>query len=270
MIRSLVNALREAVQAGKAADDARSAFRLAADFLLSRLLKFRCFPGRDQPRSVCIRRQRVCYRFNRGDIQSLREVLVEDAYELPFPLVATHAIDLGANIGLWGLWLGRSGQPLKQLIAVEPDPDNAGLARKNLASSGIPATVIEGAIGGSSGTALFAKRRESNLGGIAMHQGPVMNEGQIEVRMLTMTEAAAEIPAGSPIDLVKMDIEGGEQAVFTGDLSWLERTRALIIEWHPDRCDPRPMMDALASRGFRRFPANARRQENLDAFLKTA
>ena len=40
------------------------------------------------------------------------------------------------------------------------------------------------------------------------------------------------------IDLLKLDIEGAEREIFgTGDLDWMNRTRAIIIELH-DRFRP--------------------------------
>ena len=75
-------------------------------------------------------------------------------------------------------------------------------------------------------------------------------------------------PDGSTIDIVKMDIEGAEQTVFAADVSWLARVRALIIEWHPDRCDPRPMIATLEAAGFEHHAANAARQDNLSAFRR--
>jgi len=36
------------------------------------------------------------------------------------------------------------------------------------------------------------------------------------------------------VDLIKIDVEGAERELFQGDLSWLERTRAIAIEFHGD------------------------------------
>jgi FkbM family methyltransferase len=49
------------------------------------------------------------------------------------------------------------------------------------------------------------------------------------------------------VDLIKMDIEGGEEAVIPAALDALRHTRVLIIEIHSDRIDPAPLRSALRS-----------------------
>ncbi len=39
------------------------------------------------------------------------------------------------------------------------------------------------------------------------------------------------------IDLLKMDIEGGEQALLTGDTAWLSSVNAIVAEFHPSVVD---------------------------------
>lgn len=39
-----------------------------------------------------------------------------------------------------------------------------------------------------------------------------------------------------PIDLLKIDIEGSEAALFSADTSWLSRVRNLCIELHSREC----------------------------------
>ena len=54
------------------------------------------------------------------------------------------------------------------------------------------------------------------------------------------------------IDLVKLDIEGGEQALFEANLEWMECTRFIVLEFH-ERMVPsssKPALRALADKGF--------------------
>jgi tRNA1(Val) A37 N6-methylase TrmN6 len=69
----------------------------------------------------------VCYRLNKGDLHSIREVWFEEAYRLPFEDPSGTLLDLGANIGLTGVWLAKR-YAIERVIAVEPDCDNAMLA----------------------------------------------------------------------------------------------------------------------------------------------
>jgi tRNA1(Val) A37 N6-methylase TrmN6 len=61
------------------------------------------------------------YRWNRGDLASIREVFVLEGYRLPVGFVPRTVLDLGANIGLTSIWLANNF-PLEHLIAVEPVP----------------------------------------------------------------------------------------------------------------------------------------------------
>ncbi len=267
MLHSIVNALLESRDAIRAADGSSSGCKLALDFLTSRLLKFRSMPGRDRLRASRIQGCNIHYRFNRGDIQSIREVMIENAYRFPIQFDgAKIALDLGANIGLWSLWAHREYN-LQHIIALEPEPGNAELTRKNFESNGIPGAVIQAAVGGESGSAVFQQRKESNLGRIAS-SGINGSLNTIQVRLCSMLEILQQLPKDSTIDLVKIDIEGAEQAVFSADISWLDRVRALIIEWHSDRCDPAPMIAKIQAANFEHYAVNASRQDNLSLFFK--
>ena len=57
-------------------------------------------------------------------------------------------LDVGANIGLYSLALSRAVGPSGRVIAVEPDPDNLALLRRNLQANGCTnVTVVEEALG---------------------------------------------------------------------------------------------------------------------------
>ena len=267
MIGSVALAVREAWSAFKMADDFLPGCILVCDFVASRLLKFPFMPGRNRPRCVKVRGMTVHYRFNRGDIQSIREVLLEDTYRLPFELESVKTVvDLGANIGLWSLWASKTCG-FAQVIAVEPDPENAKLVKKNFTDNRISGEVLEAAIGASTGSVVFQKQKESNLGRVAA-SGTAGGCQTVEVAQVSMNDVLGGLPADACIDLVKMDVEGAEQSVLAAETSWLARVRALVIEWHPDRCDPAPLVKALETAGFDHFAANATRQDNLSAFRR--
>jgi hypothetical protein len=103
----------------------RSFARLVVDCCLYRLMRLADPPGAGRCRRIDIKGAgTVTYRLNRGDIQSIREVLMEDGYELPFAATVRVVVDLGANIGLTTLWLSRH-HPVHTCVAVEPSPGNA-------------------------------------------------------------------------------------------------------------------------------------------------
>ena len=69
--------------------------------------------------------------------------------------------------------------------------------------------------------------------------------------MVSMSTLLRRIPEGTNIDLMKMDIEGGEQELLTGDVAWLVRVRSIIAEFHPEVVDYPGLIKRLERAGFR-------------------
>jgi Methyltransferase FkbM domain len=53
------------------------------------------------------------------------------------------------------------------------------------------------------------------------------------------------------VDFLKMDIEGSEFAVFTGDIGWLHKVNCIAMEVHTRYGDPAVLSDLFRSQGFR-------------------
>ena len=51
-------------------------------------------------------------------------------------------------------------------------------------------------------------------------------------------------------DLMKMDIEGGEQDLLSSNTEWLSRIPVVLAEFHPDRVDYPGLIGKLESAGF--------------------
>ena len=58
--------------------------------------------------------------------------------------------------------------------------------------------------------------------------------------------------------LLKMDIEGGEQQLFQGDLSWLGRFAWLFAELHPARADIERIATLIEAEGLHFRPGAGR------------
>lgn len=280
MVRAFFHGWKEGADAAAMGSDGASRFRLRSDFFFSRLLKWSRLPGYYN----AIRTVRMCgfpisYRFNRGDLQSLREVIIEEVYALDASVPCHRVLDLGANIGLYSLWLahriegGQPGSaPLKacQLLAVEPVPANADVVRMNFTANQIHGEVICAAVGQQSGEAWFEGRNESNLGQLVMNDRGGQRAGAVCVRVpvVGIRELLARFPGGQ-VDLVKMDIEGGEADLLGHDLDWLANVGALVIEWHDDRADSGPLLQNLIKAGFRHHRINSTKQDNLSLLIRS-
>jgi FkbM family methyltransferase len=241
------------------AADVRSRFQLSMDFVLSRLIGLVPRGRRNRVREVRLRGDiQICYRLNKGDLHSIREIWFEEAYRLPFEDPSGVLLDLGANIGMTSLWLAKR-YSFTQVIAVEPDPNNAALVRQNLELNGIAGQVLEAAIGPKEAMARFEFSEFSNLGKLS-ESGPL-------VPMISVATIIQKF-AVTRFALIKIDIEGGEQELFDGPTEWLARTDAIIIEFHPTIVDYLRLTGLVRSKGFRYIPANSVFPDNMDCFMK--
>jgi FkbM family methyltransferase len=222
--------------------DRRSLLRLVLDTFLYRLLLV-AQGGCNRLRTVRLNGSvTLTYRPNRGDIGTLVETWFTDEYVLPIAVRKRGLIvDLGANIGATAVFLVRRYEAMSY-IGVEPVPSNAALARRNLQQNGVPAVLIEAAVGPVAREASFAEDRSSTLGQL----GP----GDRLVQVVTVEDALAGVDPSERVALLKLDIEGGEETLFSSNVGWLERVDALVAELHPDLCNVDPVLRTLARAGF--------------------
>jgi FkbM family methyltransferase len=259
VLRSLGTVLGELRASVILSYDVRSSFRLSADFLMYPLLLL-------LPKSLINRMRQVrmrggiaiCYRLNRGDLQSIREVWFDKAYRLPLPNPSGVLLDLGANIGLTSLWMAKR-YPFTRIIAVEPESSNAAVIRRNFELNAIKGEVIEAAVGSKNGVAKFQAHGDSNQGRLS--------ETGVPVKTLSVDSIIEKFDL-QQLDLVKIDIEGGEQELFQGSATWLDRTKAIIIEFHPATVDCIPLIKLLEDRGFTYIRANTAFPNNMDCFWR--
>lgn len=145
--------------------------------------------------------------------------------------------DLGANIGLSSAWfLNRF--PMATVLAVEPDPGNFALCRKNLAMFGTRAQVLLGAV--------WSKRTKLSLLRGSFGDG---KEWASQVVARAVSDARIEVDGWdipsllshsgtNVIDLLKIDIEQGELELFSsGFESWIPFVRTICIELHGRDCE---------------------------------
>ncbi|HEY2636210.1 MAG TPA: FkbM family methyltransferase [Solirubrobacteraceae bacterium] len=219
--------------------DTRSFLRWTLDILAYRALLFVPLPPRR--RSIRLRSgATVTYRLDRGDIRALAETLVLEVYRLPDVPRDPVIVDLGANIGVASVWLSAT-YGCGRLVAVEPSAGNAAVVRANMAANGLSGEVIEAAVSRRDGTASFREvAGNSTLGALGAGGRPV--------RTVSMATVLAEV--GADVDVLKLDIEGGEEDLLAGDLAWLDRVGLVIAELHPHLIDVGRAIAALESAGF--------------------
>jgi FkbM family methyltransferase len=211
---------------------------------------------------------------SKGDLGVIKQIFIDNQYDFSWisqgkrltklfdetitsgrtPLI----VDAGANIGASCQWFLRKF-PKSRVLAVEPDLENCQLLRYNCAGS--PVDLFCGAVADRKRTLRFQDPGESDWG------FRVADDGGREVLCIGPDEilSYADRLDYSPI-IFKIDIEGGEDLLFSGGCEWLARIPVIIIELHdwlfPDRRTSRNFQLALNKYDFQLYC----RGENLFCF----
>ncbi len=161
------------------------------------------------------------------DLVVFHEIFCHRGYELPERAHAALseqpvAIDAGANIGLFTLFLCDTA-PETKVIAFEPDPENARIARLTLAGliEAGQVELIEKAVGTRAWEIPF-------VAGLQMtsHRAGPDEHGRIRVQQVDLFEHLQDV------GLLKLDIEGAEWEILR-DPRWPQAMPAsVVLEWH--------------------------------------
>lgn len=155
-------------------------------------------------------------------------------------------IDVGANYGYYTLLMGDAVGESGEVIAVEPNPDAAALLAHTLTLNGFAARtrVIPQALGAEDGTALLFTPDGEPKNALLVSQADLPGG---RTRAVAVTTIDALALAGPKVDLVKIDAEGGEQAIVAGMQGVIARDRpTLVLEYNAARYeDPNGFLDAL-------------------------
>jgi FkbM family methyltransferase len=147
-------------------------------------------------------------------------------------------IDAGAYIGDTSAYF-LSRFPDLKIVALEPNPSAYEMAKQNLKPYDDRAILLQKGLYITDGVAFFSG---DNTGASISHTGFEIDCTTI----LSLTERYS-IPC---IDILKMDIEGAEGAIFSSNPeAWLALTDLLIIEIHGDQIKPL-ITRVLADNGF--------------------
>ncbi|MEW5773297.1 MAG: FkbM family methyltransferase [Thermodesulfobacteriota bacterium] len=148
-------------------------------------------------------------------------------------------VDVGANIGAYVLLESRLTAPGGRVAALEPDPRNLDLLRRNVAMAGLEGRVEvrQEAVSRASGPMRLGLHAKSNLNTLLDGETPVEHDlaESIPVQAVGLAELLART---GPPALVRMDIEGHETPVLEGLADMLGRTgaplpRRVALEVHP-------------------------------------
>jgi FkbM family methyltransferase len=160
-----------------------------------------------------------------------------------------NCLDIGAHIGLYTLLMGSAAKAGGGKVwSFEPFTRSLELLRKNIRENGLVKTVIQTAAAchAQSGTGQLYVPDQTDLGPVWVRlpgQG-----GNNPVDTVSLVRVDDVVPAEVKIDLVKMDIEGGEPFALDGMKRILQKSRPIIFsEFIPGAfgMDPQELLGRL-------------------------
>ncbi len=157
-------------------------------------------------------------------------------------------VDLGAHIGMTA-WYFSMQSPKATIYAVEPDPDNFELLTVNLSDeiAGSRLIPIHAAIAAGDNPVYLHKSLKSYNSHVSDK-----NISEISVKGMSMSKLISDMYI-SEIDLLKIDIEGKEEELFSGDMHWLQIVKNIVMECHSESIRMRATT-ILKQHGFTVFP----------------
>jgi FkbM family methyltransferase len=170
-----------------------------------------------------------------SDPKAVTQVLVDREYAPIANIPDVRVIvDAGANIGAASVFL-LEAYPEATVIAIEPDPGNFDVLQRNLTYYGPRAIALRAALWDHR-TSLAIGRGHYRDGGAWTFEARAGRGDDEEVEATTVPDLLARF--GWPrIDILKIDIERGERAVFQESArGWLDRVRVIAIELHDAEC----------------------------------
>ena len=154
--------------------------------------------------------------------------------------------ELGSNVGI-ALAGFAVRHPKAQLLGVEADPENAALARRNLAQFDDRCTLVEAAVWDREAELVLEGDR-ADLRFVREARDGDPPGARIPAR--TVDALLAEHMPDGPIDFMHLSIEGSEPRVLTGDIGWIDRVRSIRVEIHPNGFTADACLAALQRCGF--------------------
>jgi FkbM family methyltransferase len=157
-------------------------------------------------------------KLSRGaELSACYERLVADGLT---PLI----LDCGANSGMASAYFTAT-YPAARIVAIEPEPDNLALARINNPHGGVHCLLA--AVGPTDGRGRIVDPGDGNWA------YRVEDAADGAVRIVSINQLLAEHCDESTRPFIaKIDIEGGEAALFLANTEWIDRFPLLVIELH--------------------------------------
>ena len=161
------------------------------------------------------------------EIFYMKEYDLHEAFRKSVPI--SSVLDCGANAGYFAAYLPlMTESKVKIYVGVEPNPDSFALLQEQLARQKPAETVSlhNVAVSDRDGVIRFQQHHDSRGHHIAEH------DGDLEVPTLKIA-TLLDRSGIDELDLLKVDIEGGEKYVMSSIAGWRDRVKMMVVELHP-------------------------------------
>lgn len=154
-------------------------------------------------------------------VHGLKEIFLDRIYEQSLPEQA-RILDCGANIGLSVIYLKKLC-PGARIIAFEPDPANYALLTKNIRSFELQDVELQEAAIWKENTTLHF----SSAGSMGSSIDTNGSTNGVQVKAVRLKDFLQ-----SPVDFLKIDIEGAEYEVIRDVADSLHQVKRMFLEYH--------------------------------------
>ena len=179
-----------------------------------------------------------------ADASTFEKIFIWNGYDLDFPADVRTIVDAGANIGLSAAFFALRF-PDAKIVAVEPELRNFELLQRNAAPypNVIP---LHAALWGED-TRLALANPDDRVDSFRFAR-----HGAAQAVDALSVSSLLERFGIDTLDVLKIDIEGGEEAVFAARPEWVSRVRMFIVELHGSEAT-RAFAEATAALPAKRY-----------------
>jgi FkbM family methyltransferase len=170
----------------------------------------------------------VILRLGTSDVAAFEHVFVHQEYDISVVGAPSIIVDAGANIGMSAVYFSLR-YPSAQVLAVEPDPANFAVLRKNAVL--FPNILPVNAALWNRETMVTMVDAGGGSWGLRVRESNSAHPGHISVRAVTL-QALFEEYRITGVDLLKIDIEGAEREILEDASQWIHQVSVICAELH--------------------------------------
>ena len=202
---------------------------------------------------ITIAGEQVYVRTATTDIDVVQNFLVGQEYGNIKCSDPSVIIDAGANIGISAIYFAKK-YPNSRIFAIEPEQGNYDVLEKNIMKfkNIVP---IKAALWGEPGARTIRNRLTGHWGYTVSDTNNKTEATGQEIDCITIGSLLEKYNIGA-VDILKIDIEGGEKNVLEASTGWIDKVKIITVELHDRICMGCDRAFYLATKDFDRFERN--------------